>query len=368
MMMGLSQASGVACVRGRWGGADRRAGVLALFAVGTMAAGLIAANPPGDPTGPAEGVRFTPGMARALAGVYTREVLKNRYQLPDDKTEAAQELVARRLMQMAHKVDEPGRDLLERFVEEQLDQQSRDEGVGGFMPPGFGREFADRVAPILPEVRQLVRDVSQDVRPMLGMKQQLKMAGDLMGFKTAVDGFEETMKKWSSGEITDYSDPFRPQRMKKKGEDGETETLKNARQGAKADVERLRADGWKSYLDKMKQLYGLDEAQVATGESILREYADREKRLIADPAWRERSYRGTLWSNLVWQLPNAYMHPARQLLEDQRAEAREPLDQLENDFKSRLERIPTSAQRRTAEVRVQNLLKEKGLQTTETKP
>lgn len=315
------------------------------------------------------GVRFTPGMARSFSRLFTQEVLKQRYQLPEEKMEEAQELVARRLMQMAHKMDEPGRDLIERFIEEQLahDLERGQGGGGGFVPPNFGKEFADRTLSILPDVREMLRGVSQDVRPLLPMKQQLKMAGDMMALKTGVDGFEETMKKWSSGEVTDYGNPFDRREKPKMDEQGQSERLKGARNAARSESERSRAKQWENYVEKFKQLYGLDAAQISTADSILREYSEREQRLIAEPGWRDRVYRSRLWSNMVWEIESAWNHPAKWLIDDNLAEVGEPLEVLEDQFKARLESIPTSAQRQAVEQRIQELLKEKKLVLPEVK-
>lgn len=322
-----------------------------------------------DPEQPQDGLRFTPGMARVFAGIYTREVLKERYQIPEDKEEQAREMVARRFMQLAHKIDEPGRELIERFVEEQLSFQGSGKGnEGRFMPPAFGKEFADRVLPVLPEIRDMMRGVTQDVRPLLPFKQQLKMAGDMMAVKTGFDGFEETMKKWSSGEVTDYKDPFNKRQEPKKDEQGQTERLKNARTAAQGEADKGRTQRWEQYLEKFKELYGLDAAQVSTAESILREYTGREEQLRADAGWRERIYQCQLWTNMQRELESSWNHPARWLIEDESAASRESWNDLEEQFKSRLERIPTSAQRRAAEQKVMALLKEKGLSLPETQP
>jgi len=302
-------------------------------------------------------LRFTPEMARGMAGMYVRQFLRRRYELPEDRAEEAQEMVTRRIMQLAHKIDEPGRELIERFAEEQLNHQAR-RGGHTFMPPGFGKEFADRMLPLIPEIRELARGVSQDVRPMLPMKQQLKMAGDLMAFKTAVDGFEETIKKWATGEVTDFKDPFRPE--PKKDESGQTEALKRARDSAQSEIEKRRAKRWERYLESFRDLYNLDPAQVSTGESILREFAEREQRIVEDPGWQQRMYQAQLWMMMRWNLPEGWSHPARFLLEDYLAEVKDPVDRLEQQFKLRLESIPTSSQRRAAEERVAALLREKG--------
>lgn len=313
------------------------------------------------------GVRFTPAMARAFAGIYTQHVLRNRYEMPEDQDEQARELVARRFMQLAHQIDEPGRELVERFMEEQFAHQGGG-GSGGFMPPTFGKEFAERLLPLLPEIRDMVRGVAQDVRPMLPLKQQLKMAGDMMAFKTAVDGFEATMQKWASGEVTEYKNPFRGERRLEKDEEGQTRRLRNARNAARREIEGPKSQQWESYVEKFKELYQLDEPQAATADSILREYTQREERLLADPDLCDRVYQGRLWTNMSRELDNAWMHPARQLIEDFVSENQEPWEALEESFKLRLENIPTTSQRRAAEQRVAGLLEEKGLKMSEVRP
>jgi hypothetical protein len=346
----------------------RRAGICVALALGcTWGAVAVLAQERWDSAEAEPGVRFTPGMARAFAGIYTRQVLKSRYEMADDKLQDAQELVARRFMQLAHNIDEPGGEFLERFIEEQLANQGRG-GGGGFIPPTFGKEFAEHVLPLLPEIHDMVRGVAQDVRPMLPMKQQLKMAGDMMAFKTGVDAFEATMQKWASGEVTEYKDPFRGERRVEKDEEGQTRNLKNARNAARREIENPRSKRWETYVEKFKQLYALDAAQAGTADSILREYTQREERMLADADLGERVYQGRLWTNMSRELENSWMHPARMLIEDFVTETQEPWEALEESFKTRLESIPTTSQRRAAEQRVAGLLEEKGLQLPEVTP
>lgn len=314
------------------------------------------------------GIRFTPGMARGMARIFVRQAVTRRYELPEEKAAEAEELAARRFMQLAHKIDEPGRELIERFIEEQFAYNAENRGGGGFMPPTFGKEFADRVLPLMPDIREMMRGVSNDIRPMLPMKQQLKMAGDMMALKTGFDGFEQMMKKWSSGEVTEYGNPFDQREKPKKDEQGQTERLKGARKGAESEATRSRSGQWESYIQKLTELYELDAAQVATAQSVLREFTEREQRLLADSARHDRIYRGQLWSNMQWEIENSWNHPAKWLIEDTLTEAREPIEELEDQFKARLESIPTSGQRRAAEEKIEGLLKEKGLQRPEVQP
>jgi hypothetical protein len=315
---------------------------------------------------PEPSLKFTPSMARSMGAMYVRHVLMKRYDLPEDKMAEAEEKVARRLMQMAHRIDQNGYELVERFMEEQLDRAAVKGGASGFMPPGFGKEFAERVLPLLPEINEMARGVVQDVRPMLPLKKQFQMAGEMMAFKTFMNGFEDTMKKWASGEVTEYEDPFRQQQTKKRNEDGETPSLEGARRQAQHAIEKPRAGAWKTYLDEFKELYQLDAAQTATAESILREYTEREQTITARQEWAQRVYQDELWIHMCYQLPRSWMHPARVLLEDDLAAAKSSIDRLEEEFKTRLETIPTRTQRVAADERIDGLLKEKGLQAVAT--
>lgn len=312
-------------------------------------------------TQPSEyGIRFTPGMARSIAKEVVKHNFRRRYELPEEKETEAVDMVTRRLMEMAHKLDGPGQELVERFVEEQFKTMATD-GHQGFMPQGFGKEFADRLLPMMPAIRDLTRNVSQDIRPMLPMKQQLKMAGELMAVKTAMDGFEDTMKKWSSGEVTVYDDPFNPRRREvKRDETGQSKELQGAYKNAEAELERVPAREWENYLKQFKEFYQLDAGQAATADSIFREFTERAQRLTSDPGWRARFYRNVMWRQFLWNLPNAWNHPVRALIEDQQEELLDPLNKLGVDFRTRLDTIPTDMQRRTAQQAVEADLQEKG--------
>jgi len=269
-------------------------------------------------------------------------------------------------MQMAHNIEEPGGELIERFIEEQLAGQVRGEDHS-FVPRNFAKEFSDRILPLIPEIREMVQGAVHDIRSMLPMKKQLQLAGEMMGFQTAVDAFEETMKKWSSGEVANYDDPFHQQRMEK-NEKGETQGLRWARQMAENGIRQSHGKEWKRYVDKFKALYKLDAAQMATAESMLREYVDREQTITAESGWKQRIYRDQLWLNLSYHLPQGRDNPACALFEDDLASAKAPFERLDEEFKMRLESIPTDDQRRIADEMITKLLKNKGLEAPDTRP
>ncbi len=332
-------------------------GALGGFSVGADNAGT------GEPSDERPGVRMTPGMARALGGLFVRRSLVERYGMDESRSQEAAELVARRIMELAHGLDGRGQELIERFVEEQLSARARGRR-GQFMPPSFGREFAGRILPMMPEIRQFVRNVVHDVRPMLPMKQQLRMAGELMVLNKAVDGFEETMRKWSEGDVPAEGNPFdrsAREEIRKDGH-GASEPLARARSGAaEEDLEKARAGEWERYIEQARVFYGLDASQVATAESIRREMLEKLGGVLRDETWRQSLYHNRLWNNIYWQLRIGWAHPLRARLQDQENALLNRVTSLDDELKRRIDGIPTAAQRRAAEQRVRAMLAEKGV-------
>jgi len=306
------------------------------------------------------GIRFTPGMARGMAREFVRHAFRNHYELPEDREEEAVDLVTRRLMETAHKMDGPGQELVQRFAEEQIMNQL--EGGGhGFMPPAFGKEFAERVKPLMPAVHDLVRNVAQDLRPMLPLKKQLQMAGELMALKKAMDGFEDTMDKWASGEVTQYGNPFdQREDQLKKDETGASQQLRGARGMATRQSENPAVAEWEAYLEDARKFYSFDDSQAATADSILREFKERAEALKRNASWKTALYSNRVWQNMIWSLPDGWSHPLRTMIEDEHETLMDDFTRLGEEFKQRLDTIPTDSQRRQAEERMTALLDEKG--------
>ena len=313
------------------------------------------------------GFRITPGLARILAQQFTKNALIKHYQMDEAKSDEVNELVTRRMMQAAHALDGQGQEFLERLIEEQLVYQ-KEQGGGGFMPPSFGQEFAKRLVPMMPAIRDVVRGVGQDIRPMLPFKKQLTLARDLMGVNTMLDAFEERMTKWANGEEEALGDPFRTRRPEDKvklDENGESTALKRSRKTAEEQLEKSRFREWKKYVQQAKQFYQFDDAQAATADSILREYLERAQSIIQDQAWRTRVYQNRVWSTMLLQKPNGRNHPLQAILLNELIETNAPLRELENQLKARIETIPTHAQRKAADDRLNTWLADKGLELEE---
>jgi hypothetical protein len=338
------------------------AGLLAALAVSTVTAQPAAApankdDPMARPT--EQGFRLTPGLARLMARQYTGH-LTGSFELDKSKADEASEKVARRIMQMFHQVDGPAQELIERFMEEQISASAR--GEHSFVPRGFGKEFAERVLPLVPAIRDLARGTVQDVRPMLPLKQQLKLAGEMMAFNTGMDAFEERMREWSNGQVSANEDPFDSRNNEiKLDEQGQSSALKRAREQATKAIGKDITDGWEQYVKDAKSFYGFDTSQSATADSILRECIERADQIRANEEWRTKYYRNRVWQQMISQIPGGWNNPFRPLLEQEKSDLSAGMESIGDDLKARIDRIPTTAQRRNAEQRMESLLAEKGL-------
>src|SRR5690606_38507344 len=105
---------------------------------------------------------------------------------------------------------------------------------------------------------------------------------------------------------------------------------------------------WELYVKQAAEFYGFDPAQTATAESLLREYLDRAGTLLRDEAWRTRVYRNRLYSGLLWQMFGLPSRMSMDVINEEYERLQEPIRALGFELKSRIEQIPTAAQREAA--------------------
>jgi len=314
------------------------------------------------------GVRFTPKMARAMARFYVDQVIVTRYQLDESKVDEASEAVARRLMEMAHALDGTEyNESLERMVtdifEAQLEPEDRTDRRGP--RPALGMAMAKGILPALPAVRDLVKGVGQDIRPMLSAGQQLNFGKDLMLAGTALDTFEKSMERWEKGEMRPGENPFREDDGTiEKDQDGHSRAYNNAERMAERAVEKGPWSRWEKYVESAKTVYGFDNAQAATADSILRECLDRVEAATQQDRWRKQAHRNRVWFHMLWHLGIGSAHPLRHHLKAEYARICDPVEQISEDLKRRIDEIPTRVQRQAAEQRMLAALAEQGYRET----
>lgn len=314
------------------------------------------------------GIRITPRMARGISSLVAKHVFTGHYQLPEDRVEEASETLARRLMELAHAADEGARaqDLAEFALGELFGEMGRTGHDMDGLPRRMGMGIGQRILPLLPAVRAFIKNIGQDLRPMLPVKEQLKLGRDLMAAKAGLDVFEKNMELWAAGDVDAYANPFEPRdKPIELNENGESQALKRARKQAERDINREQWSEWEKYVKEAKQFYELNDAQAATADSILREMIERAEELIRDEAWRQRAYENRIWVSMLRALRMGRNSPLRDLLERRYRTVNEPIEALERELKQRIDDVPTQSQCEAAEERMMAALAEHGFDRTE---
>lgn len=337
------------------------------FAASVIGCVLAAVAPAQTPTGrnvaeqPTEyGIRFTPGIARAMARAYAQDVLVGRYNLDAAKVDQAAESVARRIMDVVHRYDDAEfAERIEQMVEGIMAGQAGQPGWSGVQPQ-TAKAMADALKPIMPGIRDLVRGVAQDVRPMLGAKDQLKFGGDLMTLSTALNAFEDTLDRWQDGDVRPGENPFEPDGKPKLDESGHSRAYNAAERMVRQDMEQGEWEGWKQYVEDARKLYGFDEGQAAGASSILNECLARAAQYTGSEGWRREFERVRLWMNLLGVLRIGRSHPLRYCLERGYGRLLEPVHAIGEELKQRIDALPTVAQRRAADERILQMIGEQG--------
>jgi len=316
----------------------------------------------------AYGVRFTPKMARAMARFYVDQMIVTRYELDESKVDKAGEAVARRLMEMAHTLDGTEynaslEDMMAGIFEAQLGREDRAGRRGP--PPKIGMAIAKGVLPALPAVRELIRGVGQDIRPMLSVGQQLNFGKDLMLAEAAFDTFEKSMDRWAKGEMRPGENPFREDGgTVEKEKDGHSRAYNNAERIADRAIEKGEWTQWEKYVASAKTFYEFDDAQAATADSILQECLDRVEAATQQDRWRKQAHRNRAWFHMLWHLGIGSAHPLRYHIKAEYARICDPVQRIGEDLKRRIDEIPTRVQRQAAEKRMLAALTEQGYRET----
>lgn len=317
-----------------------------------------------DPTSkPTEiGIRFTPEMARAISRKFI-EQMKPRYDLDDKQADEIAPIIQRHLMRFAHENAELGRDMLETMVAGTIENDGR-----------FNKDDAKRFAKLankfMPKFREFMTQSSAEIAMKMTVTQRLKYTGDLTVFAAGLLTFENRMKKWEEGKIGEYAYPFfDPPGAKNAENDPEPiDPRENAQhRKARKQVESWigwqinKDDRWQEYLDRSSKYYGYSDAQLTAAKSILKDCRDRAAK-IKTPQWRQAAKENQILQQLSYGTSDEVAKgPWMASLEEAFKKMLRPLDDLDAEFKRRLDGLPDSTQRARARETVRKALAPKGI-------
>jgi len=306
------------------------------------------------------GVRFTPRMADAIGKEFVKQ-MKDRYELDDDQVNDIQQIVSTQFMKVVTENAELGRNLIEHMISSFIENE-------GSFSKESAQEFGKMAKPLSPALRGFFTETAGKIGKRMTLKQRLKFTGDAAAATAGLVIFENRMKRWGEGKVSDGARPFFDHGDDEYAEEDSepldpNETLEHRR--ARKNVERwiewhIDVDKqWEEYLKRAIAYYAFGEAQTTSADAILKDCRERIGRLKT-PGLRAALVENRVARNLGWKLDDEIRAgPWMRAIEIEYEKLRKPLIDLDKEFKRRIDDVPTSEQRVAAKQRVQKLLTEK---------
>ncbi|HVP12267.1 MAG TPA: hypothetical protein VMV94_13900 [Phycisphaerae bacterium] len=307
------------------------------------------------------GVRFTPRMAYAVSNAFAKQ-MKDRYELNDQQVSDVKQIIATRLMKTVSDNAEAGRNAVEMMMENAIENDGR-------FNKESAQQFAKQVKPLVPAFRDFFVQTAGDIGKKMSVKQRLKFTADVAAATAGFAVFENRMARWEEGKAGENANPFRdePETDPAKTvpvDPNETADHREVRQTAENQL-RWELDvesRWSTYVDQAIAFYDFDEAQTNSAKSILKDILDRA-RAVKTPEWQKMVMENRIAQNMSWRAGGGEFAqgPVMFRLESQRDQLTKPLFDLAKQLKSRIEDLPTSAQRAKAMENVKKKFAEKGM-------
>ncbi|MDM8005605.1 MAG: hypothetical protein QUV05_05570 [Phycisphaerae bacterium] len=241
------------------------------------------------------GIRLTPRLARAFAGMWIHETLEKDIgaALSDEQKQKLSETISQKMMRMGHAYGPKVAPFLE-FAFENMGAGQRN------IKPEKAKEFAEKAKETLPIWRELFGSMTEDCRPYLDEDQLREIERKQRQIEKALDRFDDRMDRWSRGEVKEGEEPF--DELDDDLEDDPTEgqadgnkprkppEVRSAERRALWLTRDLDPGNWAQFLDQVRQTFKLTDEQYARGRELLKDHTARA-RVIATPEWRQRARR-----------------------------------------------------------------------------
>lgn len=207
------------------------------------------------------------------------------------------------------------------------------------------KAWAERAAAAFDKLKTNLNEGADELRGLLRPGQRGTFDADMLGFNMGLRFAQGKLEMWKAGQFTEreFWDPPRSvreaRRNEQEGAEGQGEEEEDA--AAPQDPIEQELDAWQRYVERFTRLYALNEAQKSAAFSMLKELRERAI------AHRDR-YRSEI-AELEKKIENPGGSPedtAR--IEERLVTLYGPIDEMFNELKTRLESLPTQAQRDSA--------------------
>lgn len=348
------------------------AGVVAFLLTLTIpVSGNDAQQPPEGEAPPQESAASLDGVfwptQKMLEGVFggVVEDMARDYAFDEDQRERTLGLLRERISGFLNRNRSEIQALMARYFEAVLnDEPPQPEEVAG---------WAQRVLPLIQEFRESVDGLAGDMREYLTEDQIAILEGNLAAFHTGIDFATNRMQVWAEGGYDPQTEWYRNPGVLEAERQRRVAIRREMAAQRRAAIDRVRreqelsaptpaaaersagrtsgpaaphpagdeSDEWEQYVENFIRRYGLNQDQKQQAYRILRQQqAERDRYLKR----REREMQRLLEA---WRKAASPEQVAR--AEADYTRFTQPIDAIFERLKSRLEQIPTRAQRRQAE-------------------
>lgn len=307
-------------------------GILLLIGLGAQDA-----LPPAEPAvveEPLEGFWPTERMAEMMLKRWASDAA-DRHQLDETQHAALEEMLLARWPKFMKENRRQLQPVINRFIESRMDPDPPEEGAV--------QHWAKQALPIYHEARTLIGELNGEFGKILRPEQFEKFEGDAKRMSGFMDRFGERLARWERGEFEENEFTGRDSRRGRRGRNREArrEAAELAKREAAEPTDQILAEltKWDRYLEDFILRFGLDETQRVAARSIRKELGERAL------AHRERHMDEIVALERGMRTPGATVEEVAEKLK----ELYGPIDQLFGEFEQRLERLPTEAQRASAD-------------------
>ena len=309
------------------------------------------------------GIRFTPEIAGAISRKFVNE-MKPRYGLTEMQTDEIQQTMQRQFMRFARNNSELGRDMIELMIATTLEND-------GMFPKAEAKQFGKMATQFSGKLKEFFTQSGAEIGQKMTVKQRLQFTGDVGLAAAGLMTFENRMKRWEEGKVGETASPF----LDAPGDNEDAKSEPEPRDPNETDAHRkvrkrveqwnkwsLDCDEqWPKYLDQAAKYYSFTDPQMTAGKAILKECRDRAKP-IKTPSWRSSITELKIAQQLSYGAGQPVSEgPWIRSLDEAIKRSMQPMDDLENEFKRRIEGLPDSTQRALARENVRKALADKGV-------
>ncbi|MFO0973157.1 MAG: hypothetical protein U1A27_06950 [Phycisphaerae bacterium] len=314
------------------------------------------------------GVRFTPRLAEALGKQMARQ-MGRQYELSDEQVDKARQIISRNLMKMAQEHQDSGREAMELFMANMIEND-------GAFTKADGQRWAKLMRPFMEDFRKFAGTTASQVGQMMTLSQRLRLTRDVAAFSAGLSLFESRLKSWEKGDLPDMANPFfepdsrdnKPARGGPQGngparaEDNSEVGRARRRAERRLDFETNVEERWKNYVESAITYYEFNEAQATGARAVLRDFLERARQLKNDE-WKERIRQNRTAANLSFELPDSFRNgPWMWRLDHEYEDLLRPLQDLGRDLRARVDDLADSTQRAKAADKARSQLGKSGLE------